>query len=258
MAKTVRIQCFQHGAGLPPSGYAAVAIDVIRATTSAVTAVAMGRRCFPVTSVEAALELSGRLENALLVGEQGGNMPEGFELNNSPAAIALRLDVSRPMVMLSSSGTQLLDLLSGCPAAYVACFRNYRSLAEHLARTHEKVSIIGAGTRGEFREEDQMCAAWIAEMLAQAGFAPEDTQTAQLIGAWSGAAPNAFLTSKSVAYLRASNQLKDLDFILAHFDDVNAVCTLQRGEILLAGAEELAVTAGLAGARAGEFLPQLS
>ena len=38
----------------------------------------------------------------------------------------------------------------------------------------------------------------------------------------SRAAPrDAFLTSKSVAYLQRSGQLGDLDFILKHFDDVD-------------------------------------
>src|SRR5262245_49992198 len=65
-------------------GYAIVAVDVIRATTTAVTGVALGRRCFPVPSLEAAVPLAARLDNPLLVGELGGNMPHGFHMNNSP------------------------------------------------------------------------------------------------------------------------------------------------------------------------------
>jgi len=241
MTKTVVIDCFQQGAGAPPGGYAAVVIDVIRATTTAVTAVAMGRKCFPVSSIEAAVKLARRFENPLLVGEQGGNMPYGFDLTNSPAAVAAHPDPSRPMILLSSSGTQLMELVRDCEAAYVACFRNHRFLADHLARVHEKVAIIGAGTRGEFREEDQMCAAWMAERLLEAGFTPENEKTAELISRWSGARQDAFLDSKSVAYLRASGQLHDLDFILAHFDDLNAVFAVRQGEITMATADDLAV-----------------
>ncbi len=85
-------------------GYAIVAIDVIRATTTAITAASLGRRCFPVPSIEAAVPLAARLERPLLVGELGGNMPYGFDLTNSPAQIAERSDVERPMILLSSSG----------------------------------------------------------------------------------------------------------------------------------------------------------
>ena len=57
-------------------GWTVVGIDVIRATTTAVTAVAAGRRCFPVASLEEAVPLAARLANPLLVGELGGNRPD--------------------------------------------------------------------------------------------------------------------------------------------------------------------------------------
>jgi hypothetical protein len=43
--------------------------SMIRASTTAVTAVAAGRLCFPVASLEAAVPLAARLDNPLLVGE---------------------------------------------------------------------------------------------------------------------------------------------------------------------------------------------
>ena len=61
MRNSVVIGCFQEDAEIYRDGYAVVAIDVIRATTTAITAVAAGRRCFPVPSVEAALLLERQL-----------------------------------------------------------------------------------------------------------------------------------------------------------------------------------------------------
>ena len=66
-----------------------------------------------------------------------------------------------------------------------------------------------------------MCCAWIAEGLMQSGFAPEDDMTLRLVERWRGASRDAFLMSRSVAYLQRSGQLRDLDFILSHFDDVD-------------------------------------
>src|SRR5205085_231772 len=105
---SVTISCFQGDMnGFAGTGKdAIVAVDVIRATTTAVTAVALGRICFPVPSLEAAVRIEAKLERPLLVGELGGNMPHGFDLTNSPAALAKRTDVSRPMILLSSSGTK--------------------------------------------------------------------------------------------------------------------------------------------------------
>jgi hypothetical protein len=63
MADTVVINCFPESARQYLSGYAIVAIDVIRATTMAITAAAAGRRCFPVPTLEAAFDLAGLLRN---------------------------------------------------------------------------------------------------------------------------------------------------------------------------------------------------
>ena len=240
--KSVLIDWFPECAARELEAYdAVVAIDVIRATTTAITAVAAGRRCFPVPSVDAAVELAAQLRQPLLVGELGGNMPFGFDLTNSPAQIAERKDVWRPIVLLSSSGTRLLERLRRHPGAYAACFRNYRATAEHLARAGRRVAVLGAGTRGQFREEDQMCCAWIAERLLRCGFQPEDENTRRLAARWSGRPSTAFFKSKSVEYLRSSGQLQDLRFILAHFNDLDAVCRLtSEGMVMLEAAEEKA------------------
>ena len=113
----------------------------------------------------AALDTASRLPDALLAGERGGDMPAGFDLTNSPAQLAARTDLSRPLVLLSSTGTRLMCGIRHRDAAYLACFRNYRATIDHLASNHDSVTLIGAGTRGEFREEDQMCCAWIADAL---------------------------------------------------------------------------------------------
>jgi 2-phosphosulfolactate phosphatase len=233
MERIVAIDCFPENLVHYQDGFAIVAVDVIRATTTAVTGVALNRRCFPAPSVEVATVLAQTLDDPLLVGELGGNMPYGFHLTNSPSALALRSDVYRPMVLLSTSGTQVLCEAKGCAAAYAACLRNYTAQVRFLADHHPKVAVIGAGTRGEFREEDQMCCAWIADGLIHAGYGIADEQTSKLVERWSGAPVDAFLDSNSVKYLTSTGQLNDLDFILEHVDDVDAVFALENDEITL-------------------------
>lgn len=230
---SVVIDCFPESVRRYRDGYAIVAIDVIRATTTAVTGVAAGRRCFPVPSIDYALPVAARLDRPLLVGELGGNMPFGFDMTNSPAELATRTDLGRPMILLSSSGTQLIANAAECDAVYIACLRNTTALIEHLAERHKRIAVIGAGTRGEFREEDQYCCAVIAAGLLNAGFTAEDQQTTEVVERWRGKPVDAWTTSKSVEYLRKSAQLRDLDFILAHIDDVPAAFMLKHDEVVL-------------------------
>jgi 2-phosphosulfolactate phosphatase len=213
--------------------WAIVAVDVIRATTTAVTAVWSGRRCFPVPSLEAGVPLAARLTNPLLVGELGGNAPYGFHLTNSPAQVAHRIDVDRPMILLSTSGTPLLHAAAGAEAAYAACLRNVTATVEHLTARHERVALLGAGSRLEFRREDQLGCAWIARGLLDAGYACHDSGTEEIVERWREADVDVCTEGRSAEYLRRTGQVSDLEFICAHVDDVPAVFRMQRGELVM-------------------------
>jgi 2-phosphosulfolactate phosphatase len=232
MSNIVSIDCFATSPKSYDNAHAVVAIDVIRATTTAITAVTLGRSCYPVVSVDAALALSRKLDRALLAGELGGIMPGGFHLNNSPAAIAERSDVMRPLILLSSSGTKLLWSSRNADVVHLACFRNAAAVARSIAGRHERITIIGAGSRGEFREEDQICAAWIAADLMDDGYLPGDALTAGVVERWGAAPASACVRGKSASYLRRSGQERDLDFVLEHVNDLDEVFVFDEGEVI--------------------------
>lgn len=231
-ARTVVVDCFgPKFAGFRP-GFAIVAVDVIRATTMAITAVSLGRRCFPADTIESAVQLAETLTDPLLAGELGGNMPYGFDLDNSPATLVERSDIARPLVLLSTSGTQLIcEGSRAARATYAACLRNYTAQAAHLLASHPNVAIIGAASRGEFREEDQLCCAWIAEQLVAGGYEPLGS-TESIVERWKGAAVEDILISNSVRYLQSTGREQDLDFILAHVDDLASVFAVEGKEIV--------------------------
>jgi 2-phosphosulfolactate phosphatase len=227
--RTVAIDCFFDRLNGWHGGHTTVAIDVIRSTTTAVTGVSLGRRCFPAGSLEDALRVADGLSNPLLVGELGGAMPYGFDITNSPAELAARTDTDRPMVLLSTSGTRLIT--SGRENVFVACLRNYRAQIKALADGHPHVALVGAGTRGEFRREDQLCCAWIAAGLVSRGYEPENENTRAIVARWGGAPADAIVGSKSSTYLRQTGQTHDLDFILDRIDDLDEVFIYADGEI---------------------------
>ncbi len=232
MKKTFAINYLPESAKHYKQGWAVVAIDVIRATTLAVTAVSLGRRCYPVDSIESAKERARQLDDPLLAGELDGIMPPGFEMNNSPAELAT-LEDARPLVMLSSSGTRLLANARECDALYLSCFRNSDALADHLADgEHSKIALIGAGSRGEFREEDQIGCAWIGRRLLAAGYLPKDQETLKVIDRWGRAKASDCIVSRSIDYLRRTSQLADLDFILDHVNDLSGIFIMRSSEVL--------------------------
>jgi len=237
MKGTVVIDCFPESAERYRGRYAIVVIDVIRATTVATTALDLGRRVFPARTTDEASAIAASLTDPLLVGELGGNKPYGFDITNSPVEIVARTDTHRPMVLVSSSGTQLLMNSVGAEAVYVACLRNTSAVARSLYGRHGRIAVLGAGTRGQFRREDQIACAWVAEKLIAAGYVAETQQTLDLIARWQDASVERIRGGRSADYLRRSGQEGDLEFVLSHVDDLDTVPALVSGELVATPAE---------------------
>ena len=231
MSGSFVIDCFAENRNRYPQEYAIVAIDVIRATTTATTAIYLGREVYPAASADEAIVLAKSLKDPILVGEMGGHVPYGFDLTNSPVQVMALSSIPsgyftnarRPLVLVSSSGMPLVTNSVNNVAAYLACLRNYKSVAAHIAGRYEKIAIIGAGTRGEFREEDQIGCAWVGKQLLKLGYGSEDDRSSELVAKWDGCNPDVIREGNSAQYLRRSGQMHDLEFILHHIDDLMVV-----------------------------------
>src|SRR5262245_40353555 len=92
-------------------GVAAVVIDVLRATTTMVHALAAGcSRILPCATVEEARCLADSLPagKTLLAGERDGRPLPGFDLGNSPREFTPQRCRDQTLVMTTSNGTKAL------------------------------------------------------------------------------------------------------------------------------------------------------
>lgn len=228
---SVIIDCLPASASRYVDDWTIVVVDVIRFTTTTATALSMGRKVYPARSSDSAFTLASELKNPILAGELGGNVPYGFDMTNSPVEVmALHripcggfTSADRPLVLVSSSGAQLV--MNSLPAkdVYLGCLRNVTALTQYLRDKHDKVAVLGAGTRGVFRREDQLCCAWIAERLAEDGFDCADENTSSLIKRWHGASTEIIREGRSADYLRRTGQVHDLEFVLHYQEDLNVI-----------------------------------
>jgi 2-phosphosulfolactate phosphatase len=228
---SVTIGCFHEHLEPTDADRTIVAVDVIRATTTAITAVAAGSRIYPAGSIEAAVRLAADLDRPILAGELGGVQPYGFDLQNSPSQIEALGKSPRPIILLSTSGTRLIAEAVQHGVTYVSSLRNAAAQASHVAALGQDVLILGADSRGEFREEDQLCAARIAHALVADGYTITDRLTAEVIERFGEAADDAFVDGRSARYLRDTGQDADLDFVLQHIDDLADVFVVEQGEV---------------------------
>jgi 2-phosphosulfolactate phosphatase len=231
--RSVVIDCFPERVPRYRGAYTIVAVDVYRTTTMLLTALALGRRSLPVPTIEDAVELKASFPDALLAGELGGQIPYGFDLDNSPSALVGRSDVDRPMILVSTSGTRLIRGAEPHQVVYAASLRNYRAQVAALLTRHDRVAVIGAGARGEFREEDALCCAWIAQGLVDAGYRTENSDTDAVIDRWRDAPVEEITHGRSPDFLRETGRDADIAFTLEHVDDVDMVARLHDGELML-------------------------
>ncbi len=228
---SVAIDCFHEHLAPVPAETAIIAVDVIRATTTAVTAVTLGWRVYPAGSIEVAVRLAADLDKPLLAGELGGVQPYGFDLQNSPAQI-LRLERSeQPIILLSTSGTRLIAEAVRHGVTYACCLRNAAAQARYLLAQDRDVLILGADSRGEFREEDQLCAARVARDLIGGGFGVAGGLTHEVLERYADAPDDVILRGRSARYLRDTGQQEDLEFVLGHVDDLSDIFMVERGEV---------------------------
>ena len=150
----------------------AVVIDVIRATTSIVTAFRHGARSVsPVASVDEARSVRESAPGALLAGERGGQRLPGFDLGNSPREFTPEAVRDRDVILTTSNGTKTLRAVETGRSVAIAAFLNRAAAARWLLNRAEDAFIVCSGYEGIFSLEDAVCAGAVVDALEVAGAA---------------------------------------------------------------------------------------
>ncbi len=149
-------------------GGVAVVIDVLRATTTIVTALAHGARCVvPCAEVSTAHDIAHRqtCSQVLLGGERGGEKIPGFDLDNSPGNYLPAIVEGKTVVFTTSHGTQAIGWASEAAELLIGSFLNLSAVVRRLAEIRRPVHLVCSGTDGQACIEDTLCAAAIAGSL---------------------------------------------------------------------------------------------
>lgn len=148
-------------------GLPVVAIDTLRAATTAAAALAAGAAAVrPVTGVDEAFRLKERLPGAVLGGERGMRPVPGFDAGNSPADYPRSLVRGREVVLTTTNGTLALARARSATAVAFAALTTARLAAEWLAAQGADEALIAmSGTDGGFSHEDALTAGAIASLV---------------------------------------------------------------------------------------------
>jgi 2-phosphosulfolactate phosphatase len=155
------------------AGALAVVIDVLRATTVMVHALAAGCRAIvPCGEIEESKRRAKELSadgRVLLAGERHGQPIPDFDLGNSPGEFTCKVCKDATVVVTTTNGTRALLRAAEAERVLAAAFVNFSAVCEQLRSETRPVHIVCAGTDGEVSLEDTLLAGALVDCLSDAG-----------------------------------------------------------------------------------------
>lgn len=147
----------------------AIAVDVLRATSTMATVLAAGGEAVQVFSdLEQLIETSETwsAEKRLRAGERSGAKVPGFDMGNSPLDCTPETVQGRRLFISTTNGTRALQRVQNAQTVMAAAFLNRAAVVQYvLEKQPETVWIVGSGWEGSFSLEDTACAGAIAHSL---------------------------------------------------------------------------------------------
>jgi 2-phosphosulfolactate phosphatase len=151
-----------------------VVFDILRATTSIITALAHGARAVrPSTDIQQAVDLRKTYPEILLGGERQGwritAKDSGgieFDFGNSPAEYTSPRLNDRTLAITTTNGTRALEAAARASHTFVASFLNLTATINTLRELRpQSLLIIAAGTYEEAALEDSLAAGALSDAL---------------------------------------------------------------------------------------------
>lgn len=144
-----------------------VVIDVLRATSTMITALSFGaKQIVPVIEIEAAktFKQTHQDKDLWLCGERSAGLIPGFDKGNSPFEYMDPTTQQKTLVVSTTNGTKAIQNGKDAKKLYLASFINANAIVNQVQNS-EELLLYCAGTHGQFSMDDAFCSAYIVELL---------------------------------------------------------------------------------------------
>ena len=165
-----------------------VVFDVLRATSTIVTALAHGAAAvLPVADIAEAQAWRKRQPDVLLAGERDGGRIRGelaggndFDLGNSPREFTPELVRGRTIVSTTTNGTRALRACAAAPTVLAGSFLNLAATARALGQlSPENMLLVCSGTGDAEAFEDTLAAGALVDLVWDESAAAGSARTAR-------------------------------------------------------------------------------
>lgn len=135
------------------AGRTAIVIDVLRATSAMITALANGAKdVIPVLSPEEAAQRTAGWprETYLLGGERNSVLIPGFDLGNSPLEYTPAVVRGKSLVITTTNGTRAIRECDAAEETFLAAMLNVSAVADAALAAGRPLTILAAGTHDRY------------------------------------------------------------------------------------------------------------
>ncbi len=145
-------------------GTVVVVADILRATTSMLTAIHHGASAIiPVAEIEQARQF--KLQGYPIAGERGGYKLDFADFGNNPLSFTPDQVQGKTLVFCTTNGTRAIQAVKGADAVFIGAFSNISRLQAELAALNSDVLIVCSGWNNQISAEDTLFAGALAERL---------------------------------------------------------------------------------------------
>lgn len=148
----------------PVSDRVVVVVDILRATSCMVTALAHGVQSIrPFADLEACRAM--KAHGYFTAGERNGEKVEGFDFGNSPFEYMIEKLKGQRIAFTTTNGTQAIAKSQGAKQIIIGSFLNLTAVTEYLKRGNDSVLVVCAAWKGKVNLEDTLFAGALVENL---------------------------------------------------------------------------------------------
>ncbi len=148
------------------SGKTVIVLDILRATSTMVTAMENGaRQIFPVATVTDAEKLKLASPDIVLSGEREGVKIKGFHLGNSPLEFTHVRINNKTLAHCTTNGTKAILLCTHAHKIILGSLLNRAAAVDYAIAQQTDIVLVCAGRRGGPAIEDSIGAGAFVQLL---------------------------------------------------------------------------------------------
>lgn len=219
----------------------AIVIDVFRATSTIVTALAHGAKAIiPASSPQDALDHKKINPQARLGGEIKCRKIEGFDFGNSPLEYLTDNITSKVIILSTTNGTKAICGAREAEKVYIGAFLNAPTVSQAVLACNRDLYLICAGTQDHISLEDACCAGYFIDLIVSErpdfSYSKRAALALTLFQSYKSSLPYYLSYSKNGRALCSMGNYRDIEFCcLTDFYSISPVFNRQKGVIRLSG-----------------------